>query len=83
MSAFGIPDADKPEHWKVEGWRDALAQASTLNQVIELECDLNRRIAWAAKRSFPMPFAPALLGLVAQRWNEIAEQIGIPGRRRR
>jgi hypothetical protein len=80
-NAFGIP-ADGPEHWKLDGWRQSLEQAATLAQVIELECDLNRRIAWAARRALPMPFAPSLLRLVAQRWNQIAEQQGLSLRRK-
>ena len=81
MTAFGIP-TDAPEHWKVEGWRAALEQAATLAEVIELECDLSRRIAWAARRAYPMPFAPALRALVMHRWNEIAERDGIELRRK-
>lgn len=79
--AFGIPQ-DQPEHWKVEAWRQSLEQAATLAEVIELECDLSRRISWAARRSFPMPFAPALLCMVKDRWNQIAERDGITLRRK-
>jgi len=79
--AFNIP-IDQPEHWKVDAWRTALDQAPDLYAVIELEGDLNRRIAWAAKRSFPMPYAPELLALVARRWNEIAAGLGMTLRRK-
>jgi hypothetical protein len=80
--AFGIPsDNDNPEHWKVEGWRVALQQARTLQEVIVLECDLNRRVAAAGKRRMVLPYGRELQRMVMDRWNEIAAELGIETRR--
>lgn len=81
--AFGIPSQEEPiEHWKVDGWRTALAQAQTLAEVIELECDLSRRVAAAGKRGIALPYTPALRRMVMDRWNEIAAELGIETRRK-
>lgn len=82
MTAFGIPE-EHEEHWKVDGWRIALSQATTCAEVVEMECRLNASINFAVKRRVAMPHAPQLLRMCDERWHEIAAACGIPRRDRR
>lgn len=74
---------DQPEHWKVDGWRIALEQCTALHQVVELECKLYASLRFASQRKLPMPLAPQLIRMCGERWNEIADEIGDAGPRRR